>query len=121
MMVDLGEMMICLDITMMKELEVQEVNEFMECEWWDDAERMEYEELDTWLKEQPGVVDITMMEDEDAKVMDMQSEHDFLDAELERLSLMEGVVGWEEPLDDKLWTGRSRKIEMEDDLEMVPR
>ena len=43
----------------------------MECEWWDDAERMEYEELDTWLKEQPGVVDITMMEDEDAKVMDM--------------------------------------------------
>ena len=27
MMVDLGEMMICLDITMMKELEVDEVNE----------------------------------------------------------------------------------------------
>ena len=111
-MVDLGEMMSCLDITMMKELEVEGVNEYMEYECWDDAERMEHEELDTWWKEQPGLVDITMMEDEDVQVMDMESEHDFLDAVMERLSLMEGMVGWEEPLDDKLCTGRSRKIHM---------
>ena len=40
---------------------------------------------------------------------------------MERLSQMEGMVGWEEPLDDKLWTGRSRKIDMEDDMEMDPK
>ena len=93
----------------------------MEYECWDDAERMEHEELDTWLKEQPGLVDITMMEDEYVPVMDMDSEHDFLDAVMERLSLIEDAVGWEEPLDDKLLTGRSRKIEIEDDMEMDPK
>ena len=34
---------------------------------------------------------------------------------------MDGMVAWEESLDDKQCTGRSRKIDMEEDMEMDPK
>ena len=108
-MVDFGEMMSCLEITMRKESRLEDYKEY---EYWDYDEQMEHLELDVWWEENVSGVDTIMTEDD--MVVDIELEHDYIDGVMEGLSQMLDLVELEDQPVDREMVASRRQLEDED-------
>ena len=105
-MVDFGEMMSCLEITMRKESRLEDYKEY---EYWDDDEKMEHVELDVWWEENVSGVDTIMTEDD--MVVDIELEHDYIDGVMEGLSQMLDLVELEDQPFDREMVASRRQLQ----------